>query len=198
MNKKRIFFLIILSVSLGIFAIRFSSNAAEKSESNSQTYLLDSLTAVPTPSPAPAADVSQTPAKDDKTWKADIKLVKKEIDSVRKSSKAVLKEIKQLRKSYDDILKKMQKDPSSVTITESSLEQARETLVLIEGKNSAIRDNTALVKTETSNYNSQYRSKNYSGAYNSYQTILTLEKQILSDYETVKNYYTDILALFVS
>lgn len=193
MNKKRIFLLLFFTFFLSIFTMKFSISAAEKTEDVTQNYLLDAITATPSPSP----EAGPAPVKDDKTWKAEIKLVKKEIDAVRKSSRAVLKEIKRLKKNYEDILKKMQKDPSSVTITESSLEHAKEVLVLIEGRNNAIRDNTALVKTETSTYNSQYRSKNYSGAYDSYQKILSLEKQILSDYETVRDYYTGILQVFV-
>ena len=193
MNRKRIFLFLLFSLFLGIFAMKVSASAAEKPEEVSQNYLLDTITATP----APASEVSQPSAKDDKAWKAELKLVKKEIDSTRKSSRAVLKEIKRLKKSYEDILKKMQKNPSSVTITESSLEHAKEVLALIEAKNTAIRDNTAQVKTETGNYNSHYRSKDYSGAYDSYQKILLLEKQILSDYETVRDYYTGILQAFV-
>lgn len=150
------------------------------------------------PSPTVAPEISEEPAivKDEKTLKADIKAKKKEIDQVRKESKAVSKEIKTQKKRYEDILKKMQKDSSSVSITIEDLSSASQKVAQNETNYTSIESSQLQVKAENRTYSSLYRAKDYQGALDTYERILTLEKQILSDYNAIQIRYVEILAYF--
>lgn len=197
MNKKNYLLILVLSVFVGVSAISFHASAEEAVTADGELFKEFSTEIS---NPAVSAEPSVTPApevvKDEKTLKAEIKAKKKEIDLVRKESRSVLREIKKLRTSYEKILKKMQKDSSSVMITSEELEQAKKMLEVIGEKEVSIASNSSLIKSKNSTYSAQYRSKNYQGALETYEEILVLENQLLSDYETVKSYYVDILTCF--
>ena len=197
MNKKNYLLILVLSVFIGVSAISFSASAEEAVTADSELFKeFSTEISNPPVSAEPSATSAPEVVKDEKALKAEIKARKKEIDLVRKESRSVLREIKKLRTSYEKILKKMQKDSSSVMITSEELEQAKKMLEVIGEKETSIASNSNLVKSKNSTYSAQYRSKNYQGALETYEEILVLENQLLSDYETVKSYYVDILTCF--